>query len=365
MTPTSAKQTYLTAAGVSLAALILYIVTLAPTTQFWDASEYIAAAHALGIPHPPGNPFFVIVAHVWGLLPVASDYARRINFLAADERDVGGSLVSHRRAVAPAHRRPGRLAPPCRGRGRRGRRDDVHGVESSGGEREGLYHQRAVDRAHPVADAALGRSARRDAPRQPARPDRVSAGAHRHQSAHGIAGRTRGARLRAADRSARAAAAPVPDRRRPGGRRRAQRESVHSDPRAPRSLHESGRRLHVAGTALGAGARAIRQAVGVRQSDVPARSGKPGALHRADRPAIPQLLAVLHLAIRARLVGAGAAAARGPVPAPRHRRRAAPLASRSSLRARNDGAGADVDGGARVLSQLQMGLLAAVHRSRA
>src|SRR6266550_2807816 len=81
MTP--AKQTYLTAAGVSLAALMLYIVTLAPTTQFWDASEYIAAAHALGIPHPPGNPFFVIVAHVWGLLPVASDYARRINFLAA------------------------------------------------------------------------------------------------------------------------------------------------------------------------------------------------------------------------------------------------------------------------------------------
>src|SRR6266545_4395067 len=83
MTPTPAKQTYLTAAGVSLAALILYILTLAPTTQFWDASEYIAAAHALGIPHPPGNPFFVIVAHVWGLLPVASDYARRINFLAA------------------------------------------------------------------------------------------------------------------------------------------------------------------------------------------------------------------------------------------------------------------------------------------
>jgi len=83
MTPSPAKQTYLTAAGVSLAALILYILTLAPTTQFWDASEYIAAAHALGIPHPPGNPFFVIVAHVWGLLPVASDYARRINFLAA------------------------------------------------------------------------------------------------------------------------------------------------------------------------------------------------------------------------------------------------------------------------------------------
>ncbi len=71
------------AAGVSLGALILYVLTLAPTTQFWDASEYITAAHALGIPHPPGNPFFVVVAHVWGLFPLAADYARRINLLAA------------------------------------------------------------------------------------------------------------------------------------------------------------------------------------------------------------------------------------------------------------------------------------------
>ena len=74
---------YLPAAGVSLAALILYILTLAPTTQYWDASEYITAAHALGIPHPPANPFFVIVAHVWGLLPLGAEYARRINLLAA------------------------------------------------------------------------------------------------------------------------------------------------------------------------------------------------------------------------------------------------------------------------------------------
>src|SRR5213593_3285074 len=77
------QSPYVWAAGVSVGALILYVLTMAPTTQFWDASEYMAAAHALGIPHPPGNPFFVILAHVWGLLPVASDYARRINFLAA------------------------------------------------------------------------------------------------------------------------------------------------------------------------------------------------------------------------------------------------------------------------------------------
>ena len=77
------RPPYLVAAGVALAALILYLLTLAPTTQYWDASEYITAAHALGIPHPPANPFFVIVAHVWGLLPLGAEYARRINVLAA------------------------------------------------------------------------------------------------------------------------------------------------------------------------------------------------------------------------------------------------------------------------------------------
>ncbi|HEX4627954.1 MAG TPA: DUF2723 domain-containing protein, partial [Gemmatimonadales bacterium] len=74
---------YLMAAGIALAALVLYVLTLAPTTQFWDASEYITAAHALGIPHSPGSALFVIVAHVWGLIPLSADYARRINLFAA------------------------------------------------------------------------------------------------------------------------------------------------------------------------------------------------------------------------------------------------------------------------------------------
>src|SRR6266566_3527465 len=82
--PVSAeKPPYLMAACVSLGALILYILTLAPTTQFWDTSEYIAAANTLGVPHPPGNPLFVLMAHVWGLLPLAQAYAERINLFAA------------------------------------------------------------------------------------------------------------------------------------------------------------------------------------------------------------------------------------------------------------------------------------------
>lgn len=77
---------------VSLAVLVLYVLTLAPTTQFWDASEYITAAHVLGIPHPPANPFFVVIAHVWGLLPLAADYGRRINLLAAVTSAVSAGL---------------------------------------------------------------------------------------------------------------------------------------------------------------------------------------------------------------------------------------------------------------------------------
>lgn len=77
------RPSYLWACWVALGALVLYVLTLAPTTQFWDASEYITDAHALGIPHPPGNPLFTILAHVWGLLPLANDYARRINLFAA------------------------------------------------------------------------------------------------------------------------------------------------------------------------------------------------------------------------------------------------------------------------------------------
>ena len=83
MTEREPSHANLWAAGVTLGALILYVATLAPTTQYWDAPEYITAAHALGIPHPPGSPLFVILGHVWGLLPLGADYARRLNLFAA------------------------------------------------------------------------------------------------------------------------------------------------------------------------------------------------------------------------------------------------------------------------------------------
>src|SRR5881398_992614 len=108
------RPPYLWASCVALGALILYVATLAPTTQFWDTSEYIAAAYVLGIPHPPGNPLFTLIAHTWGLLPLAAGYATRINLLAAVTSAIAAGswfLVSERwmRAWVPA-RLPRRLA---------------------------------------------------------------------------------------------------------------------------------------------------------------------------------------------------------------------------------------------------------------
>ena len=108
------RPPYLWAGLVVLGALVLYVLTLAPTTQFWDTSEYIAAAYVLGIPHPPGNPLFVLIAHTWGLLPLAAGYAMRINLLAAVTSAIAAGswfLVSERlmREWVPA-RLPRRLA---------------------------------------------------------------------------------------------------------------------------------------------------------------------------------------------------------------------------------------------------------------
>ena len=92
---------------VVLGVLGLYIATLAPTTQFWDTSEYIAASYVLGIPHPPGNPLFVLLAHVWGeLLFFIEHYAMRINLFAAATSAVAAGcwfLISERwmRRIVP------------------------------------------------------------------------------------------------------------------------------------------------------------------------------------------------------------------------------------------------------------------------
>jgi hypothetical protein len=73
----------LPAAIAATLVFILYLVTLAPSVAMWDTGEYMAATKVLGIPHPPGNPFFMLLGHTFGLLPIPVSYAARINILAA------------------------------------------------------------------------------------------------------------------------------------------------------------------------------------------------------------------------------------------------------------------------------------------
>jgi hypothetical protein len=77
------RPSYLAAAIVAGLVFLLYVITLAPSTAMWDTSEYIAAAYDFGLPHPPGNPFFIILGRFFAILPIAPNVAMRINILAA------------------------------------------------------------------------------------------------------------------------------------------------------------------------------------------------------------------------------------------------------------------------------------------
>jgi len=67
-----------------LAALVTYMVTLAPSVSFWDSGEYITSSWIAGVPHPPGVPLFVLLGRfstiLFSFLP---SVAVRVNLLCA------------------------------------------------------------------------------------------------------------------------------------------------------------------------------------------------------------------------------------------------------------------------------------------
>ena len=63
-------------------ALIMYALTVQNTVPFWDAGEFIATSHVLGIPHPPGTPLYVLIGRLCALIPIGS-IATRVNFLSS------------------------------------------------------------------------------------------------------------------------------------------------------------------------------------------------------------------------------------------------------------------------------------------
>ena len=81
MEPTK-RAALLVSLVVFLFAAAVYFITLSPTVPFWDSGEFIAVSYILGIPHPPGTPFYVLLGRIATLIPWAS-VAQRVNGLSA------------------------------------------------------------------------------------------------------------------------------------------------------------------------------------------------------------------------------------------------------------------------------------------
>jgi len=65
-----------------LYAFVIYLLTMAPTTSFWDCGEFIATAITLGVPHPPGTPLYLLLGNFFSQLPTFSDLGARVNLIS-------------------------------------------------------------------------------------------------------------------------------------------------------------------------------------------------------------------------------------------------------------------------------------------
>ncbi len=70
------------AAALFVLAEVIYLMTMAPTLSFWDCGEFIATAYTLGVPHPPGAPFFLLVGRLFSMIPFFEDIGARVNLLS-------------------------------------------------------------------------------------------------------------------------------------------------------------------------------------------------------------------------------------------------------------------------------------------
>ncbi len=70
------------AGAVFLYALVLYLLTVAPTASFWDAGEFIASVHGLQVMHPPGAPFYMLIGRLFSMFVPTAYVALSVNLIS-------------------------------------------------------------------------------------------------------------------------------------------------------------------------------------------------------------------------------------------------------------------------------------------
>lgn len=68
---------------VLLIASFTYLMTMEPTTSFWDCGEFIASSYKLEVGHPPGNPVFQLFGRFFTMFTDAEHAAVAINTMSA------------------------------------------------------------------------------------------------------------------------------------------------------------------------------------------------------------------------------------------------------------------------------------------
>lgn len=66
-----------------LIATVVYLLTIEPTTSFWDCGEFIASAFKLEVGHPPGAPFFMLLARFFTMFVPLEFVPTSVNVLSA------------------------------------------------------------------------------------------------------------------------------------------------------------------------------------------------------------------------------------------------------------------------------------------
>jgi hypothetical protein len=97
VTQSSSRSAWLAAGFVFVAALTLYVRTLAPSITWahsgTDGGDLISAAATLGVPHPPGYPTYTTLGYLFSKLPIG-DVAYRLNLMSAIFTALAATLIT-------------------------------------------------------------------------------------------------------------------------------------------------------------------------------------------------------------------------------------------------------------------------------